>query len=71
MKALQFVLPSLALGGALIASAFIAYAGSVGFGPKTLTGGAIQIALGAALHLLSAYLIGRMIDRVRRLQALE
>lgn len=44
----------------LIASAFVIYAGVMGFGPKTLTGTPFYIALGVALYTLSGYILGRV-----------
>ena len=44
---------------AAIATAFITYAASISFGPTVLTGGPVQVVLGALLHLVTAFFLGR------------
>jgi len=56
------------VSGAL-ASGYVIYAASVGFGPATLTGGPVQTMLGCLLYFGSGVLVGRVTtqrDRFRQ-----
>lgn len=55
------------IASSIVASSFIVYAGLIGFGPSTLTGSALQVALGVALHVLTAVFLGRIKDKNTRL----
>ncbi|MBT6275061.1 MAG: PAS domain S-box protein [Chromatiales bacterium] len=51
---------------ATLVAGYIIYAGTVPFGPATLTGGVLQISIGIALYVFTAILLGRNTDRLRR-----
>jgi PAS domain S-box-containing protein len=51
---------------ATLVAGYIIYAGTVPFGPATLTGGVLQISIGIALYGFTAILLGRSTDRLRR-----
>lgn len=46
----------------ILAAAYVVYAGMIGFGPPTLTGGEMQILLGCLLYIGTGLLIGRIRD---------
>lgn len=50
-----------------LASGFIVYCSIISFGPSTLTGGPAQVTLGIVLHVLTAFLIGRITSQHRNL----
>jgi diguanylate cyclase (GGDEF)-like protein/PAS domain S-box-containing protein len=54
------------LPAATLVAGYIIYAGTVPFGPATLTGGIAQISIGIALYLFTAVFLGRNTDRLRR-----
>ena len=56
------------LSGA-VAGAYVVYAAMVGFGPRTLTGGEIQVLLGVLLYVGTGLLLGRV--RAQRDQFLQ
>lgn len=43
----------------ILASLYVIFAGTAGFGPRTLTGDHLQIFLGSVLYVATGYLIGR------------
>jgi hypothetical protein len=59
------------LGGALsgvVAAGFVVYAAFVGFGPQTLTGGALQTLIGCLAYLGTGLLVGRVTSQRDQLQ---
>ncbi len=46
-----------------LAAAYIVHAATIGFGPRTLTGGEIQILLGSLLYISTGLLLGRVRDQ--------
>ncbi len=53
----------------VIAATFVVHAANVGFGPKTLTGGEVQVLLGALLYIGTGLLLGRVRDQRNRFLA--
>ncbi len=60
---------SIVLAAGLVTSAFVIYSSAIGYGPKTLTGGPLEVALGCFLYLGTGCLL--VLLRTQRDKLLE